>query len=225
MNSYLNKPLCEGALAILAAAKELFSEKGYAGTSLSEIAARADVSKANIFHHFVSKEELYLAVVHSACKESQQIVDQITDRSIPFPDRFNFFVKSHLQHLLAQEQITRLILRELIEDGPINGKKLAEQVFGEKFSIVTGLMQEGQEKGYLRKEIDPRMFAMMLIGSNVFFFEIRAVLKHLPQVNFADDPDSYSEMLMDMLMRGAGKDSDQPQSDGEKKPKRSRKKG
>lgn len=48
---------------LLAAALDLFVEKGYAATRVEEVAARAGVSKGTLFLYFASKEELFKAVV------------------------------------------------------------------------------------------------------------------------------------------------------------------
>jgi len=48
---------------LLAAALELFVEKGYAGTRVEEVAQRAGVSKGTLFLYFPSKDELFKAVV------------------------------------------------------------------------------------------------------------------------------------------------------------------
>ncbi len=48
---------------ILTEALRLFSSSGYRGTSLSEIAQAADISKAGLLHHFPSKESLFIEVL------------------------------------------------------------------------------------------------------------------------------------------------------------------
>lgn len=48
---------------LLAAALELFIDKGYAGTKLDDVAARAGVSKGTLYLYFENKEELFKAVV------------------------------------------------------------------------------------------------------------------------------------------------------------------
>ncbi len=49
--------------AILGAARELFAERGYAGTSIEEITARTGAARGALYHHFPSKEALFRAVV------------------------------------------------------------------------------------------------------------------------------------------------------------------
>jgi AcrR family transcriptional regulator len=48
---------------LLSAALDLFVEKGYAGTRLDDVAARARVSKGTLYLYFANKEELFKAVV------------------------------------------------------------------------------------------------------------------------------------------------------------------
>ena len=55
-----------GARRIESAARRLFASRGYAGTSMAEIAAAAGVSKATVFHHYRSKRALYEALLGDA---------------------------------------------------------------------------------------------------------------------------------------------------------------
>ena len=55
--------------AILAAAKALFVEQGYAGTSMDRIAAAAGVSKLTLYSHYGHKEDLFQQCVIAKCQE------------------------------------------------------------------------------------------------------------------------------------------------------------
>ena len=60
---------------ILAAALDLFSEKGYAATTLSEIAGAAGVTRGAIYHHFDNKTALYQTLLEGFSGEfGQQVV-------------------------------------------------------------------------------------------------------------------------------------------------------
>ena len=56
--------------AILDAAKAAFLEVGYAATSMDGVSARAGVSKATIYAHFESKDQLFAAVIRRRCERS-----------------------------------------------------------------------------------------------------------------------------------------------------------
>ena len=55
--------------ALVDAAVALFTEKGYADTSTSEIVRRADVTRGALYHHFADKEELFRAAHEAVEKE------------------------------------------------------------------------------------------------------------------------------------------------------------
>jgi len=187
---------------ILAAAESLFAEHGFDAVSMSAIGEAAGVSKANVFHHFTSKNELYVAVLRNACKAAVQHLDDLSKNEAPLTERLPQFARAHLENLLEHGQVARLMLRELLSDNPRHGQELAEKVYGEKFSRFVAILRAGQQAGELRTDIDPAMVATMLIGANVFFFESREVLRHFPDVTFTQQPERYSRMLADILLHG-----------------------
>ena len=63
--------------AILEAAKTLFLEQGYAGTSMDRIAAAAGVSKLTLYSHYSHKEDLFQQCVVAKCQE--HVPDAIYD--------------------------------------------------------------------------------------------------------------------------------------------------
>jgi TetR/AcrR family transcriptional regulator len=187
---------------ILGAAETLFAEHGFDAVSMGAIAEAAGVCKANVFHHFTSKNDLYIAVLHNACRDAVQHLDDLSNDEAPLTTRLPQFAHAHLASLLEHGQMTRLLLRELLNDNPRQGKELADKVYGEKFSRFVAILRAGQQAGELRVDIDPAMVATMLIGANVFFFESREVLRHFPDVTFTQQPEHYSTMLADILLRG-----------------------
>jgi TetR/AcrR family transcriptional regulator, mexJK operon transcriptional repressor len=70
--------------AIILAAKDMFFLEGYAGASMDRITARAGVSKATIYSHFRSKEELLLAVVEAVVLPIQSDYRTALDTSAAF---------------------------------------------------------------------------------------------------------------------------------------------
>ncbi len=57
---------------LLAAATELFADKGFHGTTTKEIAARAEVTESLIFRYFENKEALYRAVIEDYVENSRR---------------------------------------------------------------------------------------------------------------------------------------------------------
>ena len=187
---------------ILAAAEALFALHGYDAVSISAIAMHAGVSKANIFHHFSSKNALYLAVLQSACKEACERLDQLEGGEGSFVERLCTFAQNHLEAMLGHAHVARLILRDMLNKGPEHHRTLAEQVFGKNFSKLVEIIRHGQAREELRTDIDPAAVAVMLIAANIYFFQARETLRHLPDIGFADDPVSYNRKMMQVMLNG-----------------------
>ncbi len=201
---------------ILATAEKLFSEQGFDAVSMNAIAEAAGVCKANVFHHFTSKNELYIAVLRNACRDVSQHLDELGGDALPLAARFTQFTCAHMQHILEHDQATRLTLRELLRGDTGHGQELAEKVYGEKFSRFVAILRAGQSAGALRDDIDPAAVATILIGANLFFFQAHAVLRHFPDVTFTQQPERYSNMVADVLLRGILPSSPEPKKTGNK---------
>ena len=56
-------------IEILKAAAHLFATKGFKGTSMNEVAAMTDTAESNIFYHYKTKEDIFLAILKSIKEE------------------------------------------------------------------------------------------------------------------------------------------------------------
>jgi AcrR family transcriptional regulator len=63
---------------ILAAARELFVDRGYAGTSIRDITDRIGVTKASVYYHFSSKEEILHALVVPLIEALEAFTAEVT---------------------------------------------------------------------------------------------------------------------------------------------------
>ena len=68
MKSKVRQPEATRA-ALVAAARELFAERGYGGVGTEEIVGRAGVTRGALYHHFADKEDLMRAVLHELSRE------------------------------------------------------------------------------------------------------------------------------------------------------------
>ena len=76
---------------VLAEAQRLFRERGYAATSLEQIAEAAEVTKGAIYGHFASKEDLLLSAIEAGRDTIPDYVIMLNDRSRPVRERLAEF--------------------------------------------------------------------------------------------------------------------------------------
>ncbi len=100
--------------AIVAAAKESFFAQGYAGASMDQITVRSGVSKATVYAHFGSKDELLLAVVNDVVQGMRAAMEI----ELPPPDE----VRDFRDWLL---QVGRMVTRQLTSPGAIALQRIA----------------------------------------------------------------------------------------------------
>lgn len=86
----------ERRLAILAAARRLFSERGFSAASTTEIAAEAGVARGLINHYFGTKRELYVEVVREMVRFRSQPVPEYVSGATP-QDRLDESIERWLE--------------------------------------------------------------------------------------------------------------------------------
>ncbi|MDQ3757621.1 MAG: TetR/AcrR family transcriptional regulator, partial [Actinomycetota bacterium] len=82
----------ERRAAILRAAATAFAQRGFAATSMEEVAAAAGITKLIVYRHFESKEELYRAVLEQV---SSRMGEELL-RALNAKDRRGFHVRAIL---------------------------------------------------------------------------------------------------------------------------------
>jgi TetR/AcrR family transcriptional regulator len=191
-----------GEKAILDAAIRLFSECGYDGVSMRQIAAAAGVSKSNIYHHFASKEALYLGILHGSAQHLSEIVEDLAEGQGNFQQRLRVFAEAHLDHLFANDTTLRLVLREAFSGNEEKSRMVVDQVVGGIFSRMVAIFQAGQAAGILRADLDPGLCATLLMGANLFFFQAQGMLRLIPEAGFAQDAAGFNRQMADVMLNG-----------------------
>jgi len=195
-------PQSAGELAILDAAARLFSVHGYDGVSMRRIAESAGVSKANIYHHFSSKEALYFAIMRRSAAELTELLENLAEGKGSFEQRLRMFAAAHLDHLFDNAPRVRLVLREAFSGDEEKSRAVVEQMLGGIVKRMIAIFEAGQRAGLLRAELDPGLCAHLLMGADLFYFQAHGLLQQIPEAGFARDPGRYSREMTDVLLHG-----------------------
>jgi AcrR family transcriptional regulator len=82
---------------VIKAAIDLFSTKGFNGTSIRAIANAMGMSISNIYHYFVNKEGLMLAILEQSSKRLLDHLRQISEKEMEPLNRFRLLIESHVR--------------------------------------------------------------------------------------------------------------------------------
>lgn len=101
----------ETRASLLAVARQVFSETGYANASMDDLTARAGLTRGALYHHFGDKQGLLAAVVAQIDGEMDERLKAISDQASTPWDGFRQRCRAYLQMALEPE-IQRTVLRD-----------------------------------------------------------------------------------------------------------------
>jgi TetR/AcrR family transcriptional regulator len=104
--------------AILGAALGLFSRFGLHGTSIDQVAARADVSKSNLLYYFANKEELYVSVLRDLLELWLEPLRGFSAEQDP-REAIGGYIRRKLVISRDRPDASRLFCLEMIQGAPL----------------------------------------------------------------------------------------------------------
>lgn len=109
---------------IIDASIELFSEYGYAGTTIHMIAAKADIAPSGIYHYFSGKDELLDAVVDALTLDLTNWVMDNSDGIDISPEFLDVFFSYCVKTAKESRTNIRLLLRLLLQQDDIQERQV-----------------------------------------------------------------------------------------------------
>jgi AcrR family transcriptional regulator len=164
---------------ILETATRLFAAHGYDSTSLSHVAKAASVSKALIFWHFETKENLFKAVLSRTIEPYSLDIDDLDGLSEPAQLRrlIDLYYEFVTENVFSVRFFLSLFLRDDKRPDSLFGKildlyRLYQQLLGD-------VIARGQERGTLSKDVNPALHAALILSA----------LNGILVQQFMDEPD------------------------------------
>ena len=188
---------------IRAAAKKLFTEKGFANTTVRNVAEEAGVNIALLNYYFRSKEKLFQAIFAESFQEyHQNILNTMYHDDLPLEDRLRKFIHEATEQLKNNPDLPMFVSHECKQSpetfkSVIEAKK--EQV---KNSNLVKQLEEEAAKGNIRR-IDPLQFHFLVSSNLVAPFLSYSLVKMLCEIeNISLDEflDKRKEVIVEMIM-------------------------
>lgn len=150
---------------IVAAALDVFSEKGFAAARLDDIAARAGVSKGALYLYFETKQDLFRAVVRDAIAPNLAAVAGFVSQSpLPFADLIRM-VFARMGEVMAEGRlgaVAKMVIGES-RNFPELAAVWHEEVVSVMLGAVGGAVERAQARGEVRPG-DPQLYVFSLAG-------------------------------------------------------------
>ncbi|QCG96967.1 TetR/AcrR family transcriptional regulator [Azospirillum sp. TSA2s] len=158
---------------IVAAAMDVFAERGFAAARLEEVASRAGVSKGTLYLYFPSKDELFKAVIRAAIlpnlQQAEALVAAAGGPCFPVLERLLRTV-ARLIATTRMAVIPRLVIAEA-GNFPELAAFYHREVIRRGFGVLAALLRRGIDSGEFRPvEVDPtvRLIVAPLLMSAVW---------------------------------------------------------
>jgi AcrR family transcriptional regulator len=154
--------------AILDAALEVFSSRGYHAASIDEIAHQAGISKALIYEHFPSKKDLHASLLERHTLEIFERLAQSAATPDPGEVRLRAGVDAFLEWVETHPRAFRLLFRDNFErDVAESLQKLQQQATAAIAGLIASepIAEVHNDVSDVERRLAVEMFAQQLSGA------------------------------------------------------------
>jgi AcrR family transcriptional regulator len=154
-------PVRDGAAALLAAGVEVMAEQGYHGSSIRDIARRAGMSTANLYHHFDSKQALLLRIMVAGIDQLLVAAEVAMAEAAPDPaSQLRALVIAHVEAHSERSNVSFVTFQEIRHLAP-EGQEEMRAKMDEQQRRFDVLIEEGIAQGVFHAD-QPRDTARAL---------------------------------------------------------------
>ncbi len=154
---------------IVEAALEVFTEKGFAATKLTEVASRAGVSKGTVYLYFDSKEALFQAMVKQTLLPHLEQAELHVDKHEGSTTDLMYGLTAHWRDTVLSSKasgIPKLVIAEA-SNFPEMARFYVDNVVKRGTALVQRILQRGVDKGEFR-DIDVTHTARAVLAPMIF---------------------------------------------------------
>jgi TetR/AcrR family transcriptional regulator len=181
---------------LMAAGTALFAERGYAGTFIREIVARAGVTKPVLYYYFKSKEGMFYTILDGAAEQQKAILAEALKAPGTVLDRLIFLYRRIYEGLNENPNLFKMIHNLVF--GPRQGTPEydIEQYHHLMADTIKTIYLEGLAKGEV-KETNADQVAILVLSLLDFCF-------HMEYVHPESSDPERPESLLRLAFQGLG---------------------
>ncbi|MDA8194031.1 MAG: TetR/AcrR family transcriptional regulator [Thermaerobacter sp.] len=152
---------------ILAAARRIFAQEGFARTNTDDVARAAGITRTLVYHYFQSKEEMLNALMFDALERTDRLVADVRTQGGPAPVQIRRLVDGYFDLMDAHPG-----LAELLVDQAALARGPAMPAYEMRLAHLRGSVLEWaiEVGGPTRPGFDPEQFLLVALGTVFFWF-------------------------------------------------------
>jgi AcrR family transcriptional regulator len=187
--------------AVLDAALDLFSQRGYFGTSLRDVATAVGVRESALYNYFASKDALFDALIAAHQHDKLERFAPIVDGPITDGRRLlEQLAVSSLESAVdpREQKLFRILMSDGIRLATAGRLNLFERM-GQDRDRMSNLMRRLIDAGWLRAA-DPLLLCLAFIGPLVIWRQLHAINADLPILK---KPGLFARQHVEQFLLGA----------------------
>jgi AcrR family transcriptional regulator len=182
---------------LLESAREVFAQRGYHATSITDLVEAAGVARGTFYLYFESKHAIFLALVEDLLSELRGAVSgvRLGPDAQPIEDQLARILSRALTTIRDRRDLTRILFREAVGlDAEVDA--LLEAFWDQLHRWLAESVRSGSALGFLR-DVEPETTASCVIGA------VREVAwRHAVASATPLDADRHAAALIDVHLRG-----------------------
>ena len=147
---------------ILRAAIAVFARQGYHGSRVGEVAAEAGVAYGLVYHYFGSKEALLEAIFRRTWKRLLRFVKEVEDSGATSQEQLAAIASFVLRSWQLDPELVGVLVREVARSPQLQNE--VDEI-AHAFAALERVVAGGQERGELRRDLDPRIASWAFYGA------------------------------------------------------------
>lgn len=187
---------------ILATATGLFLDHGFAATSMAALARAVGIQKASLYHHFSSKEELFVACVSEGYEATVRRLEAL--RADPEPsdaDRIRATMEE-LYRINLETHVGRMapLISEVAQDIPSVAETFHGGFITRQYGIVRGMVEDGIARGSF-EDVDPLGMQHLIFGPIITLSLSREMTATFPDRDALYPVERIKASHVDLILR------------------------
>jgi len=149
---------------ILEAAVQVFAEKGFHKSRVSDVARAADVADGTIYLYFKGKDDILISIFEETMQEMTDGVTAALSGIADPLDRLRAFAEFHMSNVESHKNVAKVLQVELRLSNTFM-KEYKPTRLQSYMDIIGGLIEEGKAAGVVRSDANPIILRRAFFGA------------------------------------------------------------